>query len=275
MNTQTTDATTALWQLDLGDAARRRPLDLRDAPALHPQERLAAIATWHGRMVNETRSARVFATLRGQARDAGLGAAVEATLARFEAEEHAHGELCAAAAVALGGDARASAAWGAAVPSHDVDDPLEGLLRNVLSISCLSETVAVALIQAERLESGPQALAQTLRTILADEIGHARFGWALLDQLAPRLGPERRARLSAWLPLALGHLEAHELRELAPGPAPSRAAADVGICDGDQARALFYQTVHDVVIPGLERRGLAATWAWQRRVSPETLLAAA
>lgn len=275
MNAQTSMTAQDPWELDLHDVARKRNLDLRDAPTLLPQERAAAIATWHGRMANETRSARVFAALRGQARDAGLGAGVEATLARFEAEEHAHGELCAAAAYALGGEARTTATWGAEIASHDVGDPLEALLRNVLSISCMSETVAVALIQAERLESGPKALAQTLRTILADEIGHARFGWSLLDQLAPRLGPQRRARLSAWLPLAFGHLEQHELRELAPGPAPSRAASDVGICDGDQARALFFDTVRDVVIPGLERRGLAASWAWQRRISPEALLAAA
>ncbi len=255
----------ALWRLDLDDAARRHRLDLSDAAALPERERQVAVASWLGRMVNETRSARVFAALKGQARDAGLSGATVAELARFEAEELRHGELCAAAAVALGGSAVQVVERGPDVPDHELEDSLEGLLRNVLSISCLSETVAVALIQAERLESGPRALQRLLREILADEVGHARAGWRLLDELAPRLGSARRDRLSAWLALAFGHLEAHELRELAPGPAPSALAEAYGVCDGDRARQLFLTTVHSVIIPGLERRGLHAGWAWQHR----------
>lgn len=255
--------------LDLDDVARRHAPRLHDAPALHDGERAIAIATWQGRMGNEHASARVFEALAEQARAAGLGADTVATLWQFRGEELRHGELCAAAAVALGGQARVDLGARAEVPWHRDVDPLEGLLRNVLSISCLSETVAVALIAAERLESGPVALRATLRAILADEVGHARFGWTLLDALAPRIGPARAARLSAWLRLAFGHVEQHELRELAPGPSPSRAATDVGVCDGDQARALFYATIADVVIPGLERRGLDAAWAWRERVLPE------
>lgn len=120
----------------------------------------------------------------------------------------------------------------------------------------------------------PGSLQETLRSILADEVGHARFGWVLLDQLAPRIGSARAVRLDAWLRLAFGHVEAHELRELAPGPSPSRAATDVGVCDGDEARRLFYDTVRDVIIPGLERRGLLAGWAWSHRVTPTAALAA-
>ncbi len=260
-------ATQALtpWRLDLDDAARRHRLDLSDAAALPERERQVAVASWLGRMVNETRSARVFAALQQQGREAGIDTATLAELARFEAEELRHGELCAAAAVALGGTAVQVVERGPDVPDHGLDDALEGLVRNVLSVSCLSETVAVALIQAERLESGPRALQRLLREILADEVGHARAGWKLLDALAPRLGPERRDRLSAWLALAFGHLEAHELRELAPGPAPSALAEAYGVCDGDRARQLFLTTVHSVIIPGLERRGLHAGWAWQHR----------
>ncbi|MCB9737818.1 MAG: ferritin-like domain-containing protein [Deltaproteobacteria bacterium] len=254
--------------LDLGDVARARAPQLHDAPALHPGERAVAIATWQGRMGNEHASAKVFEALAEQARAAGLTAATVATLEQFRGEELRHGELCAAAAVALGGEAVVDLGARAQVPWHRDVDPLEGLLRNVLSISCLSETVAVALIASERLETGPAALQETLRSILADEVGHARFGWALLDQLTPRIGPARAARLDAWLRLAFGHVEAHELRELAAGPSPSRAATDVGVCDGDQARRLFYDTVRDVIVPGLERRGLRAGWAWAHRVVP-------
>ncbi len=253
--------------LDLRDAARAHRITLHDAPALQPQERLSAIATWQGRMVNEHVSARIFRSLREQAVDAGLSQDWRDRLARFEADELRHGGQCAAAVEALGGSARALLPALPEVPAHDDTDALEALLRNVLSVSCLSETVAVALITSERWESGPAALAETLRQILRDEIGHARFGWRLLDELAPKLGPARRARLSAWLRLAFGHLERHELSQLPSVAAPSDAAEQVGVCDGRVSRQLFYDTIHDVVVPGLERRGLAAGAAWQGRVA--------
>ncbi|MCO4761176.1 MAG: ferritin-like domain-containing protein [Myxococcales bacterium] len=253
--------------LDLMGEAAKRPLYLVDAPTLTERDRRSAIATWQGRMVNEWVSARIFKDLQLQAADAGLSSAWRDKLARFEADEYRHGTQCAAAVVALGGEARQTLPDLPPVPTHGDTCALEGLMRNVLSVSCLSETVAVALINSERLESGPRELERTLRLILADEVGHARFGWRLLDELAPKLGPVRKKRLSAWLRLAFGHLEAHELRELPAGPAPSQQAAEVGVCDGNEARSLFYETVSTVIVPGLERRGLAAQAAWQSRVA--------
>ena len=253
--------------LDLRDDARRRPLHLTDSTHLSDFDRRSAIVTWQGRMVNEWVSARIFRELRTQAVDAGLSSAWRDRLARFEADEYRHGAQCAAAVEALGGEARAELPTLAAVPAHRDTDALEAVLRNVLSVSCLSETVAVALISSERMESGPAGLERTLREILADEVGHARFGWRLLDELTPKMGPARQARLSGWLRLAFGHLEAHELRELPEGAAPSAAAASVGVCDGDEARRLFYDTITEVIVPGLERRGLAAGAAWRTRIA--------
>lgn len=257
--------------LDLRADARRRPIVLTQTPALSDLDRRSAILTWQGRMVNEWVSARIFQDLRRQAIAAGLSQSWRDRLARFEADEYRHGAQCAAAVEALGGEARAQLPTLDAMPSHPEADALEAVLRNVLSVSCLSETVAVALITSERLESGPPALERTLRQILADEVGHARFGWRLLDELAPKMGRARGERLSAWLRLAFGHLEVHELSQLPIGAAPSAAAAAVGVCDGQEARSLFYQTIHDVIVPGLERRGLAAAAAWRTRVAPDAV----
>jgi hypothetical protein len=69
--------------------------------------------TWFGRMVNEYGSARVF----------------EAPAAQLAVAEVPEGE---------------------AFPAHDDVPPLEAPLRNRLSISCLSETVAVALRRGHR-----------------------------------------------------------------------------------------------------------------------------
>ncbi len=216
-------------------------------------------------MVNEHASARVFAALSVQAKAADVGAAVVAMTRRFEADELRHGELCGAVVEALGGEALAEAPVLAAVPDHADVDPFEALLRNVLSISCLSETVAVALITAERERTGPPAIDAVLRSILSDEVRHARMGWALIDDVADRIDAPLRDRLRPWLALCFAQLEAHELRFLADFGEPGAAAESVGVCHGGRARALFYDTVSEVIVPGLEQRGFAATAAWAER----------
>ena len=86
------------------------------------------------------------------------------------------------------------------MPEHDdAETEIEALLRNVLSIACLSETVAVALIGAERLEMPNGELRDLLTRIWADEIGHARFGWRLLARLAPTLDDATKDRLGDYL----------------------------------------------------------------------------
>jgi hypothetical protein len=256
--------TTGPW-LDLQEGAAALNLDLGDLPELSDVERSAALSTWRGRMLNEFVSARVFDALAGQVAAAGLDVSLVETARRFAADERRHGYMCGAVVQALGGRAVAPVRPLADVPDHVGCSPLEGVLRNVMSISCLAETVAVALITAERVQCGPASLNRVLTQILADEVRHARFGWTLLDAVAPTVDAQLRDRLSVYLELAFAHLERHELRYLPQGNAPSHRAEQVGVCDGDQSRALFYSTVHEVIVPNLQRRGYAAHIAWQQR----------
>jgi len=250
-------------------------LDLRaEARAIHlalPAPRLAdldthargsAIATWRGRMVNEYASARVFTALADQLGRAGLASAAPRVHAMV-AEEQRHGALCAAVVEALGADAVADVPPLAAVPEHADAAPLEAAVRNILSISCLSETVAVALIDAERRTAGPPELSTLLAEILADEVQHARTGWRLLADLAPTFDAPLRERLADWLVVAFAHLQDHELAHLPPRPSPSAAAEALGVCDGHAARALFFATVEQIIVPGLQAHGLAAADAWR------------
>ncbi|MBL9105884.1 MAG: ferritin-like domain-containing protein [Myxococcales bacterium] len=248
--------------LDLRSEARAVDLRLPARLDLDPLSRASAIATWRGRMVNEHVSSRVFSALAGQLDRAGLVGEVR-RVERMIAEERRHGALCAAVVEALGGDARAEVPPLPAVPEHPDADPLEAAVRNILSISCLSETVAVALIDAERRSAGPPELAALLAEILADEVQHARTGWRLLAELAPRFDLELRERLGDWLVLAFGHLVEHELAHLPARPSPSPAAEAVGVCDGNAARALFFATVEQVIVPGLRAHGLDGVGAWQ------------
>lgn len=237
--------------LDLRDAARAVSVSVAHLPTLSR----AAVGTWRGRMVNEHGSARVFDGLAGQLSLAGLGTR-EAEVRGFAEEERRHGVLCGAVVEALGGEALAPALVNVPYPTHPDIDPREAVLRNALSIGCLSETVAVALIGAERDEMPDGPLRDLLTHIWADEIGHARFGWGLVPELYAELDEAGRARTARYLTVALAALQEHELAHLPMNTFPDEGKS-LGLCNGADARRLFFATVNEVILPGLARFGLA------------------
>jgi hypothetical protein len=262
-----TSSEPAKW-LDLRSFARVESL----AGIAAPDESLrrSAIATWRARMVNEYGSAPVFEGLLGQLEAlVRLGLLDDAAIDRarsFPKEERRHGILCGAVVEALGGAAEAEALPEREFPRHpDAKGDLEACLRNLLSICCLSETVAVALIAAERYEMPAGPLRQLLTGIWADECGHANFGWRLLPELLAQADAETLAGLAEYLRLAFGELEAHELAHLPADFVPAEGGEVYGLCNGAEARALFRATVERVIVPGLEARGLPAQRAWDTR----------
>lgn len=251
--------------LDLRSAARREPVELGPLPELDAISRELVHSTWRARMVNEHVSSRVFAALIPQLMKAGIDAERQGEVAEMITDELRHARRCAAVLTALGGEALAPLPDLAEVPVHADAPPLEALLRNVIDVCCLSETVAVSLIEGERRALGPSPIAKVLQGILADEVRHARFGWKLLEDTP--LDEELRDRLGRYLRVAFRHLEAHELAHLSP-LTPPLAAQSAGACDGREARAIFFGTVEQVIVPRLEQHGLAAGSAWERRAEP-------
>jgi len=252
--------------LDLTTEAQRLRPRIDDLlRAASPSLRRAAQTTWIGRMINEHESSFVFQALAPQLREAGASDERVEACARMADEEREHGVLCGAVALALGAEPRADVPAPAPLPRHADVAPIEAALRNVLSVCCLSETVAVSLIQAERLEMPSGDIRELLTRILADEVGHARFGWTWLDEVAPSLDAAARARLGDYLAVALAHLERHEIAHIRGSTAFPREGVALGLCDGGEARSLFYETVREVIVPRLEARGLPAARAWETR----------
>jgi hypothetical protein len=251
-----------MTSLDLRAQARVR---LPAVPEM-PQLREAALGTWRGRMINEYSSSRVFEALASQLEAAGLDPDLVAECKGFADEERKHGVLCGSVVEALGGEALANWREEHDFPLHeDAASPIEGALRNVLSVSCLSETIAVSLIGAEREEMPDGELRELLTEIWADEVGHARFGWRLVEKLAPSLDDAARARLGEYLAVAFAHLEEHELAHLPLSSNPPPEGVQLGLCSGPDARVLFYDTIEQVIVPGLEKHGLPARKAWEAR----------
>jgi hypothetical protein len=123
----------------------------------------------------------------------------------------------------------------------------------------MSETIAVSLISAERLEMPDGELRDLLESILADEIGHARFGWKIVSEEVAKLDAAARRRLDAYLVVALAHLEAHELAHINASACPPAEGVALGLCNGSDARGLFYDTVTSVIVHAQD--------AWARRAA--------
>lgn len=250
--------------LDLRREASERKPDLGALPALSDADRAIAIRTWRGRMVNEHLSAQVWAALLRQLMRATAPPSALSGVAAAAADELRHAEQCAGVVAALGGAAVAVLPGLAEVPEHEDAGPLEAALRNVVSVGCMSETIAVSVIRAEHAEIEGGPLGDVLGTILADEVAHARLGWSLLGVLLPKLDAAARGRLDAYLVDAFAHQVRYEVPKLPVHGGATPAAAQAGVCDGAFARGIFVDTVETVIVPGLERAGLAAAPAWAR-----------
>jgi hypothetical protein len=201
-------------------------------------------------MINEYASSDVFVALGRQLAAAGFADGDVASCDVFAGQEREHGVLCGAVVESLGGEAIAEIPGRPVFPLHLDAPPRAAALRNVVHICCMSETVAVALIGAERLEMPEGALRRLLTRIYSDEVAHAQFGWRLLARVAPTLTAAERAAVAAYLPRAFEHLERHELAHLPDCDAPPGGAA-LGMCSGRDARTLLDDTIREVIEPGL------------------------
>ena len=84
----------------------------------------------------------------------------------------------------------------------------------MLFASCLCETVSVSLLSEERDLSTDPVVVSILSQLAADEILHAKLGWAYLTETLPQLGDEGPSRVAAYLPTAFGYLEAKMLEAM-------------------------------------------------------------
>ena len=129
------------------------------------------------------------------------------------------------------------------------------MLRNVLSIVCLDETVVVAQLENRHRNARQSTLRRVIAEILDDEINHSRLGWRLLQNLAPRIDAGMRERLGAYLVPAFARL----FEENLSGGAGSNAV---------DSKTVFVDAINEVIVPRLEAVDLPA------RAAVEAVLAA-
>lgn len=251
-----------------GPATKRSsaPAERLDPTAHHPAALARARRTWLDRMVDEHASASVFAQIAVDLSEAAAPLDVVGVCLRMAHDELRHAEICGEVVLALGGrPARERDTAAPRVARHPGVCPVERAVRNVVVASCLSESCSVAYFVAALERVREPFLRHRIRRLLADEVLHARFGFAWLEALGPWLAerPAVRASIGRYLRHAFAVVERERC-----GPAlRSATAADepLGTLAGPAWRALFDATMLEAVVPGLERYGIAAGDAWSRR----------
>lgn len=230
----------------------------------------AARSLWARRLVQEHQSATVFSRLLPQLIEAGAPLEFKTTLLRMSMDELHHAAICGRVLEALGAlpEVQTDLAT-AALPEHADVSPIERAVRNVMFVCCLSETYAVAITAEERQQAREPIVQRAIERIHSDESLHARFGWLYLAHALPQFSAEAIMRTNAYLRVAFRYLEEKELAAMPleqgfPAVLLEECAA-LGVSSTADARELFFQTIEDVIVPGLSKLGLDAEFAWTQR----------
>lgn len=229
-----------------------------------------ARTTWLRRMVHEHHSAAVFSRLLPQLMAAGATLDVKSTTLRASMDELRHASLCAGVVQLLGAKPVAETDLTTeALPAHEDATAVEVALRNMIFASCMCETISVSLLTEERELTTEPVIHRVVDQLAADEVLHAKLGWAYLGAVWPGLDAEQRARTDAYLPVAFGSLEANMLTAMPLGKRLPDARPDalhaLGVLDSEAGRELLYATIEEIIVPRLGDAGLDARSGWSGR----------
>ena len=233
-----------------------------DRTPVEDRARIAAI--WQKRGSLELRVAASFSSLSVELLEHGTVPVVYEIVAQAVRDEVHHAQISIELAAKYRGGARQ---WPDPAPNHVPPfHPAAGAMHAtlyVIAMCCINETVACGILEAAISQAKSSLARAALTTILADEVDHARAGWAHL--VSPYVtGPMRRA-----LPEWLHRLHAAKLRELVEeeGPLPGEDFAPHGLLTRRRAKEVVYATLVDVMFPGFRRADVDPTLAeeWARK----------
>lgn len=213
--------------------------------------RFVLAALWQQRADSESAVRMVFQQLAEAFAAIGAHPEVIALARRAADDEVRHAAVCTELAAAYRGEPVAPAIEPAVrLPDYVADRRLRAALHAV-NLCCIGETIAVAFVEACLAQCADAKLREIHRRHLADEVRHARVGWAHLaslnvaelDEVATWVPELVRAQLAGW-EQRLGELPEAGV----PGHAyPPRA---------ELIRAV-QTAVRELVLPGFEYVGIS------------------
>jgi len=227
---------------------------------LSEQERGVVAAMWAFRARSENLAAARFVRIAERLDGLGGPESLRELARRSITDERRHRERCAGLAERFGHAPLAAEL--VEQPSPEVAPrslpARRRLTYELVAFCCLTESINAALLTRSYAEAREHDSRAAIREILADEVQHARLGWAYLSL-------ERdREWLAAWFPMMLAATVPEELRDPRIQPEPSPALRAHGVFARRELRSILIETVSGVIEPGLELLGVDAgpirTW---------------
>jgi hypothetical protein len=213
------------------------------------QERLAYI--WTKRSLAESEATARFAAYADRMKALGAPSTFEEETRRASADEKRHLELCLGMTRRFGVDELA-------LPRKDFSplgpDSAEQLFSDVVATCCFSETINVALLSTTLQFAKDPEIREVTRELLSDEVRHSRLGWAYLAWgRAQGLG----ASLAEGLPRMLATVSGPDLFADEPARENDASYRFLGDARMSERLQLFYTTVEQVILRGLQEQGIA------------------
>jgi hypothetical protein len=236
------------------------PREPTDEPSREPTDEPSIAAIWRGRASAEGSVHAYAQRILEDLREADAATKVLELADRMVRDEARHVGICLDVASRFAGRAVTAPAPRAIVdPLADVALPLRATLR-VVATSCIGESFASAWIDESGRLTRPAWLRDVLRKHLADEVHHARLGWAHLA--TTRVGEAERRAVAAWLP-RLVEVNLHAWRTFDPRW-PIEGFPDHGLPSHALTRDVVDQALEQLVLPGFDALGVdtAAVRAW-------------
>jgi hypothetical protein len=243
------------------EAATRVPLDDESKKAiagLDPALRERIGIQWRVRASAELRVAGVFAGVSQGLLEHGADPKVLAIAARAVSDEVRHAELCGTVSEHyLAEDAEWPKAGPSRMPKLSRAPILLRATLHTLAMGCVNETIASAWLEASLREATLPLARNAIRELIADDVHHARMGWAHLASAF--VSKETRRELGAWLPALL---------EAAAKPWTLKGKLNVpegapehGVPSEATTLSVARGTVHGVILPGFDALGVPTSAA--------------
>src|SRR5262249_41628561 len=237
------------------------PWEESHAPRLDEGTRAELARIWAERIPTEYRSITGFSTPSFAFTAAGPPADLVAVCHRVCIDELRHTELAVRMVDLYGGRMPALPREISSLPADEKLTAVAQACRSAILLSCLGETFACTELSMLRDRAIDPVVRGVLTVFLADEIVHARIGWAYLSHAMKAADGATRASVASAIPESVAGIGANLFgRDEAAGAVDVTNDDEVlalhGVCSMREEQALYGTFVRDVFVPGLFAVGL-------------------
>jgi hypothetical protein len=234
--------------------AARVPWEASTVAGLTPAQRARVAATWRTRSEAEYLAVSTFSVLSMDLCAAGVPADFLSAVHQAAIDEVRHAELCTRLVAIYGGASEPPPLGLSDLPDEPARPKRLQALANALLVSCVAETYATVAVAAIRDRATDPCVAAVLKIIYADEIRHARLGWAFLSWSLREGGEAARAAAAEMVPIAVKACA--NMVEAPRQEVDDPMLHGHGLMDAAEERGLFSSAVRDVLAPGFEAVGV-------------------